>query len=79
MNGLRDTAQLRSLAGSPRPIDDLVAELHAAAVRLDCLTGRWLIFAPRPETLSEVETCIEGVRRLLVEIRAKLAEVDDAA
>lgn len=62
-------AQLRALAGS-RPQDQLVAELHGAAQRLEVLTRQWLTFPPRPSTITDAEHTVEGLRRGMIELRA---------
>jgi hypothetical protein len=51
------------------------AELEAGATALSELPHGWLIFLPKPTALAGAEASLEGMRRLVSELRQRIAEI----
>lgn len=75
---LAQVRQLCALAGT-RPRDELIAEMHHGAKRLESLISQWRTFPPRPSTITDCENTIEGLRRGLIALRAQEGAPNAAA
>lgn len=57
-----------------RSVRECVSEIETGATALSELAHGWLIFLPRPTALSGAEASLEGLRRLVAELRQRTME-----
>ena len=75
---LAQVRQLRALAGT-RPHDELIADMHRGAQRLECMLRNWLTFPPRESMLVDADNALEGLRQSLRQLRSSQQGGSDAA
>jgi hypothetical protein len=56
-----------------RSVRECVSEIETGATALSELAHGWLVFLPRPTALSGAEATVEGLRRLVAELRQQIA------
>ena len=62
-----------------RPAHQLLADIDAGVDSFQKLVGRWTPMLPRMAELDAAVSTVEGLRRLLAELRQHLPEQPDAA
>lgn len=72
---LAQVRQLRDLAGNR---DDRMADMQAGIRRLDGIISNWQTFGVQPRSLQDAETIVEGLRRVLCDLRIQGGPADAA-
>lgn len=71
MNAVDHLAEVRAMRALAGNQDQRITDLQAAVRRLDSIVTNWQVFGPRPRSMQDAETIIEGMRRSLIDLRVE--------